>query len=96
MQHSPLALSPAQKRLSRRHLKVCPLCESLNAAKNAECFVCGWHGDFLRSGSVIEAALEDLIVASPELYAAVQRNLKPPTLTQRLRRWICGPLDLWA
>lgn len=72
------------------------MCEALNSAKNGDCFVCGWHGDFIQNADAIEYALIDLIEQSPELYAAVQRNLRQPTLLQRARHWLRRPLDLWA
>lgn len=62
-----LPLSPAERRLATRNLKRCPLCESVNSRRNAECFVCGWRGQFDEDPVAIEQGLIRLLVNLDDL-----------------------------
>lgn len=53
------------------HLKRCPLCGALNSKRNAECFVCRWHGDFDHDPASIDQGLNDLLERCPELASAM-------------------------
>lgn len=77
-------------RLPVENLKRCPLCGVLNAAQNAECFVCRWHGLFDRDPSHIEACLFDLLERCPELADAMAEATIPPP-----RPSLLGSLKAW-
>lgn len=53
------------------HLKRCPLCGALNSKRNAECFVCRWHGGFDHDPDSIDEGLNDLLERCPELASAM-------------------------
>lgn len=61
MELTPITLTPAERRLASRNLKVCPVCRSLNATRNAECFVCSWSGAFDSDSDSIEEGLQRLL-----------------------------------
>lgn len=77
------------RRLPVENLKCCPLCGVLNAARNAECFVCRWHGEFDRDPVRIEECLLDLLDRCPELADAMA---EPVPVKQgflaRVKDWI--------
>ncbi len=86
----PLVPPPA-RRLPLEKLKVCPLCDSLNAKHNSECFVCGWSGDFSFDEDRIANALYEVILDCP---AIIDLIASPPArrlpflhrMVSRLRR----------
>lgn len=61
----------AQRKIALVNLKRCPLCGALNSEKNAECFVCTWHGSFLKDPTSIEEGLRTLIRNCPDLRGPV-------------------------
>lgn len=65
--------------LSVSNLKLCPLCDSLNARTNKTCFVCGWKGEFGCDPRKLHTALVLLIERCPEL--AEYASIAPPRLT---------------
>ena len=78
-------LVPTDRRLPLEKLKVCPLCNSLNAKQNVECFVCCWSGDFCVDDERIANALYEVILDCPAIIDLI--TLDPPkrrTLAQRL------------
>lgn len=89
----------ASRKLAAANLKRCPVCEALNAASNAECFVCRWHGEFDHDAKAIEEGLKQLLNRCPEIKSV---NKKMPAkaprrrsrLTGLLRRLVKRPLDL--
>lgn len=93
---------PLPPKLAVANLKLCPLCDSLNARKNSTCFVCGWHGDFIHDEHRVHLSLVLLLEQCPELAEGVR--LAPPKVSFLNRMWafLAGrvrrrqPLDLWA
>lgn len=61
------ASTPARKRLAQAHLKRCPLCDTLNARTNDECFVCGWKGTFDSDSFRLEQGLYRMMRQMPDL-----------------------------
>lgn len=59
--------SENRRRIAQAHLKLCPVCDSLNALSNDECFVCSWHGQFDHDAHRIEESLVRLLISCPEL-----------------------------
>ncbi len=93
---------PLPPKLAVASLKLCPLCDSLNARRNHVCFVCGWQGEFIHDAHRVHLSLVLLLEQCPELSEGVR--LSPPRrpilarlwskLTSRFRRR--EPIDLWA
>lgn len=88
----------AERRLSTRNLKCCPLCNAINARQNGSCFVCSWQGMFVNDANVIERGLLELLDKCPELAGAVFKPVSPVRLTlrQRLLAMFRRKVDLWA
>ncbi len=59
-------LAALRNRLAAGDLKLCPLCRSLNASKNVECFVCRWKGHFEQDTAAIQRGLSDFLARCPE------------------------------
>ena len=93
---------PLPPRLAVASLKLCPLCDSLNARRNAACFVCGWQGTFIHDSHRVHLSLVLLLEQCPELSEGVR--LSPPQRSLLARVWSFftqrftrrKPLDLWA
>lgn len=68
MSNLPIYFEPSElrRRIAQAHLKCCPLCESLNAVTNTECFVCSWHGGFDHDPFRIEESLLQLVLSCPD------------------------------
>lgn len=60
-----------QGRLPLARLKRCPLCDSINARANRECFVCGWAGKFDHDLQAIAEAMDFLVEQCPDIYPDV-------------------------
>ncbi len=58
-------------KLAVSNLKLCPLCDSLNARSNHICFVCGWHGAFITDSRSLHTSLVLLLEQCPELAEGV-------------------------
>lgn len=56
--------------IAQTDVKVCGLCGSLNLRSNAECFTCGWHGEFIEEASCVNAAWRSLEAE----YGSLQRE----------------------
>lgn len=56
------------KKLTVSNLKLCPLCDSLNAKSNSCCFVCGWRGSFIHDPKRLQTSLVLLIEQCPEIH----------------------------
>lgn len=94
--------APLPPKLAVANLKICPLCDSLNARRNNTCFVCGWRGEFIHDEHRVHLSLVLLLEQCPELAEGVR--LAPPKrslltriaafFAQRVKRH--KPLDLWA
>ncbi|RYG39002.1 hypothetical protein EON81_02195 [bacterium] len=67
-------------------LKVCPLCDALNARGNEVCFVCDWRGEFRRDRETIEDGLLSMMSRFPELVEGFAPYRKP-TFRERMGRW---------
>ncbi len=85
------------------NLKLCPLCDSLNAKSNQCCFVCGWTGKFINDCKKLRSSLVILLEQCPDLaYSVKVKVAKPKPTWQQL--WTlfkrtffsCGKLDLKA
>lgn len=72
----PISVVEARRRLACENLKRCPVCDTLNASTNEECFVCRWHGKFYRDPVSIEEGLSKLVSRCPTLRAP---RPAPPT-----------------
>ncbi len=55
------------RRLAVGNLKRCPLCGTVNARLNGECFVCRWHGGFDHDPQSVEDGLIEVLEQCPEL-----------------------------
>jgi len=95
MHSTNAAYIEARQRLAATNLKRCPLCDSLNAAANSECFVCRWHGQFLQDQKSIEEGLADLLNKCPEYQEKPVRKprSKVSRLSNLMRRMLYGPVD---
>jgi hypothetical protein len=89
----------ARRRLASTNLKCCPVCETLNSAANAECFVCRWHGRFISDAAAIEKGLRRLLRKCPD-YRVRHLDVPIPAPAKKLSKWgvlfrrvISGPLD---
>src|SRR4051812_14818730 len=60
-------LLETHRRLAVDNLKRCPLCGTVNAKLNCECFVCRWRGDFDHSANSVEEGLLEVLEQCPEL-----------------------------
>jgi hypothetical protein len=87
----PNASTAAQKKLAQAHLKRCPLCDTLNARTNDECFVCGWKGTFDSDGFRLEQGLHRMMRQLPDLQPELPKT--PLTWWQRLFGRLRRPLD---
>lgn len=66
LSNTPVFRSETRRRLAAANLKRCPLCGSVNAKSNHECFVCRWHGGFDVDPARIEESLLQLMDQCPE------------------------------
>lgn len=69
---TPIPHTP--RRLPLDKLKCCPLCNSLNAKRNVECFVCGWRGDFDTDPEQVTNALHELVLQCPAIIDIIERE----------------------
>ena len=46
--------------VSKEAVKLCALCGTLNHQHNADCWTCGWHGEFSRDAHTISLAWQRL------------------------------------
>lgn len=96
------------RRLAVENLKRCPLCGTVNARLNHECFVCRWRGEFDRDPHSVEEGLLEILEDCPELIDCII-NLPRPSegllekavlwLRARLRRGVdlaAQPFTAWA
>jgi hypothetical protein len=65
--YRPHGLPDNNRRLAVENLKLCPVCHTVNAKLNHECFVCRWHGAFDQDPAAIEEGLLDVLEQCPEL-----------------------------
>jgi hypothetical protein len=65
--YRPHGLLDNNRKLAVENLKLCPVCHTVNAKLNHECFVCRWHGAFSNDASAIEEGLLDVLEQCPEL-----------------------------
>lgn len=98
--HNHLPLE-AHRKLTVDSLKRCPLCGTVNAKLNGECFVCRWHGSFDHNPYSVEEGLMDVLEHCPELIDCILYiPRRRETLFERAREWLRGrgrrPLDLEA
>lgn len=91
--HNPFhplhGLLDSHRKLAVGNLKRCPLCGTVNAKLNCECFVCRWHGDFDHDPIAVEEGLIEVLEQCPELidcilYLPHQRE----SLLTRARNWL--------
>ncbi|HXH60718.1 MAG TPA: hypothetical protein VNI20_05110 [Fimbriimonadaceae bacterium] len=75
--------------LALEEFKSCPLCEAINVAEDDECFLCGWHGQFVHDPDVIEQGLYEIVYRCPELLAVLVEEIKQekPTFWRRMQRF---------
>lgn len=73
-----------------KSLTACPLCCNLNLRTSEECYVCGWHGSFIRDAKALQSGIEDLADRAPDLLevlcvaASARRNSRLPRLLRAL------------
>jgi hypothetical protein len=93
---------PLPPKLSVANLKVCPLCDSLNARSNNACFVCGWQGQFIHDRHQVHLSLVLLMEQCPELSDGIRTATRRPTLWVQVVTFLRDKftrhrkLDLWA
>ena len=102
------SLNQNTTKLTTNNLKLCPLCDSLNANSNRACFVCGWQGKFVRDPHKLHTSLVLLLEQCPELYPEKKelqkgKHLIPKIVSQfrkTLRKltkrfhWLRKPFDI--
>lgn len=76
-------------------LKRCPLCDSINARSNMECFTCRWAGEFDYSEAGIRSALDALVDRCPEL-SGLAVPAPTETLGTKIRRMLRRRIDYRA
>lgn len=82
----PLLRRDGERRLAAENLKVCPVCGTVNARLNGECFVCRWHGKFVHDPIEIDDAMSEMLQQCPELVTAIAHSQpRKPKLRDRLR-----------
>lgn len=69
--------------ISLANLKLCPLCDSLNARGNCSCFVCGWEGRFVHDPRKIRTSLVILLEQCPDLAESIRIEPQKKKLTSR-------------
>jgi hypothetical protein len=74
-------------KLSVANLKVCPLCDSLNARSNPSCFVCGWQGQFIHDRHQVHLSLVLLMEQCPELNEELNAKSHRPSLLAQVIRF---------
>jgi hypothetical protein len=81
-------LLDSHRKLAIDNLKRCPVCDTVNAMMNMECFVCRWHGEFDHDPISVEAGLYEVLEQCPELIDCI---LNLPTRREsvlvRARDW---------
>ena len=93
---------PLPPKLAVASLKLCPLCDSLNARRNQTCFVCGWQGEFIHDSHRVHLSLVLLLEQCPELSEGVRLAAPKLPLLSRIIAYVKQrfqkrqPLDLWA
>ena len=84
----------AKSRIGMTNLKRCPLCGSVNAESNAECFCCTWRGGFDNDTTSIQEGLIDLLRHCPEFRAEVVKMMPHrKSWVQLLKHVMRKPLD---
>jgi hypothetical protein len=63
----PHSLLVPHRKLAVDNLKRCPVCSTVNAKLNSECFVCRWHGAFDHDASSVEEGFIEILEHCPEL-----------------------------
>lgn len=86
MEHESRERWSSSRRQPVHTLKRCPLCGTLNAAENDDCFTCSWHGSFETDPYEIEAGLIDLMDRCPELTDYIPQRPRRSRF-QRLLTW---------
>ncbi|MBN8689961.1 MAG: hypothetical protein J0L72_04110 [Armatimonadetes bacterium] len=89
-------LSPTNLKMMKRRLKACPLCGTLNVRSTCECFICGWYGKFENDPKLIQAQLELVMDASPELFEILKKapvQTSKSTQFSRLFKSLLSPID---
>jgi hypothetical protein len=82
---SPLESS---RKYMLEHLKMCPLCHTVNSKLNRECFVCRWHGGFVHDADVVENGLIEVLEQCPELIDCILTIPPRRTVMQRISDFI--------
>lgn len=77
------------KKSVQKHLKRCPLCDTLNALQNDECVTCGWSGQFIRSQVHVVDAFLRLLQRCPGLSSHLNAAARTPR--PRHSRWALVP-----
>ncbi|HVT12540.1 MAG TPA: hypothetical protein VHE55_09750 [Fimbriimonadaceae bacterium] len=76
------------RKLAVGNLKRCPVCSTVNARLNHECFVCRWHGEFDTDPASVEQGLVDVLEQCPELIDCILHTpLKRESMFSRIRGW---------
>jgi hypothetical protein len=87
--HTPHGILSTHRKLAVGNLKRCPVCGTVNAKVNGECFVCRWHGDFDHDPISVEEGLIEVLEQCPELIDCILYiPRKRESIYERARTWI--------
>src|SRR5438309_6986097 len=97
----PYGLLDTNGRLAVDNLKRCPVCGTVNAKLNPECFVCRWHGEFDCDPISVEDGLIEVLEQCPELIECMlYEPRRRESLFARTANWFRSkfrkPLDFRA
>ena len=81
-------LLETHRRLAVDNLKRCPLCGTVNAKMNCECFVCRWHGEFDNEPDSVEDGLVEVLERCPELVDCILYVPRRPSLFDIAKDWV--------
>ena len=84
----PHGLLDSHRKLALDSLKRCPVCSTVNAMMNLECFVCRWHGEFDHDPASVEEGLYEVLEQCPELIdCIVTIPYRRESVLARARNW---------
>jgi hypothetical protein len=86
----PHGLLETHRKLAVGNLKRCPVCGTVNAKLNGECFVCRWHGTFDHNSLSVEEGLIEVLEQCPELIDCILYIPRSESFFEKARGWLRG------